>query len=85
MAIEREEVLVYVNQIRDDLRNGFRITHEKQDKTNGRLIAAELKLAVLEDRSEMSKKAVAWTGAGAGAALIGVVEVLKWLTGVIRG
>lgn len=45
------------------------------DKLNGRTRTAELKLAVLEDRGHPG----AW-GGGLGALVVGLVEMVRWLT-----
>lgn len=83
--VDRDEMHHWIERLERQIQHGFTLTHEKQDKTNGRLMAAEREIAILKDRSDGSGKRMVWTGAGAGAVILGMVELLKWFTGVLRG
>lgn len=78
--VDRDELEMWVTAIRDDIKEGFRGTWERQDHTNGRLRKAERDIAVLNDRADQAAKVVAGAttkGAGIGAALIALVELVK--------
>lgn len=88
--VDRDEFELWITSLRDDIRQGFKITHEKQDYTNGRVRMAEQEIAILKDRAEQATQLVATTaktaatksavsGAGAGAVLLGLMEFAKWV------
>lgn len=77
--VNRDEFELWINSLRDDIREGFRVTHEKQDYTNGRLREAEQDIAILKDRAERATRQSVASGAGAGAALVSAFEFVKWL------
>ena len=93
-SVDREEFEMWITSLREDIREGFKVTHQKQDYTNGRVRAAEQEIAILKDRAEQASQLVSATaktaaaksavsGAGAGAVLLGVMEFAKWLYGVL--
>ena len=86
--VDRDELEMWINSLRDDIKSGFAGTWSRQDHTNGRLREAEQDIAVLKDRADQTTKAVSGAtskGAGAGAALVGLVELVKWGWSVFHG
>lgn len=91
--VDRDELHQWIEAIRDDIREGFRGTHERQDHTNGRLRKAETDIAILNDRAEQAAKAAADAAAkasgaasraaGSGAVVVGLFEFVKWIYGVL--
>lgn len=88
--IERGEFEHWIEALREDIREGFKVTHQKQDYTNGRVRAAEQDIAILKDRAEQATLAAksaaaksAVSGASAGAIFLGLLEFLKWAWGAI--
>ena len=90
MPIDRNELELLIAIVRDDIRdfrtdvhNDFVEVKEKQDHTNGRLRKAEQNIAVLNDRAKQATSKATATGASAGAGLIAVIELVKWVYGLL--
>lgn len=65
----------------EDIKAGIHGIHSRLDALNGRTRSAEQDIAVLRDRSNISKGSAAAWGGGISGLVVGLVEIVKWFTG----
>lgn len=70
-GISRDEFHSHMDRLHAAMRDGFEGVYERQDRTNGRLNSAEIKIAVLETRAGDPDSAARLTGIGGLLAGIG--------------
>ena len=75
--LTHQEFERWMSLIRADIRE----VHDRLDVLNGRTRSVEQKIAVLEDRSDAQKATAAGWGAAVGGAIVGAVEMIRWLSG----
>lgn len=70
-GISRDEFTASMDRLHEAMRNGFEGVYQRQDRTNGRLNSAEIKIAVLETKAGGTDAAARLTGLGGLLAGIG--------------